>query len=101
MGTPIKSNIPLVQRQEVCWGTGGQETYTPLTPCWNWRNVAIQIVCILAAAILTAYMSGLFEIPAIPTALMGVLVGVFMFDVLELFFPLKVWEVRNVRRIKF
>jgi hypothetical protein len=84
MTNQIKSNIPLVQEQEH----------------WNGRNVVIQSVCILAVAMLAAYLAGVYELPPITSLLLGLTAGFFASDALSVFFPLKTWEVRHVSRAK-
>lgn len=83
MSTTIKSNIPLSRRDE--YG-------------WNRRNVAIHAVSLLALFMLTAYVCGRFELPPITMLALGLAASFFMFDALEGFFPLKTWEVPDVRR---
>jgi len=64
---------------------------------WNVRNVLINLVGILAVAMLGAFLAGVFEMPPITAAVLA-MSGVYVIcDVLDEFFPLKTWEVTNGR----
>ena len=66
--------------------------------CWNWRNVTIHAASILIAVMLAAFVAGVFELLRVQTALLCLGVGAIIFRVLLDLFPLKTWEVTNVRR---
>lgn len=68
--------------------------------CWSRRNVAINVVGSLVVVALAAFIGGYYKLSAPCAAFVGLLLGGGVTSILVNLFPLKTWEVRNVRRSK-